>query len=247
MEYKNPKNDVCSFRGTLLAAICLVVFFCLTGCGVQPGKYAYPVNNNDLYSCSMEQRSCKTVAVAPFEDVRGTTNHFGTYFLYWIPLSPGGYIEYERPDTARTFGLHFTPTDDLAKSAVYSLQKSNLFEEAFLSFRGDKSQADYLLEGEIISTRFQSNQWSYGLSVYGPTLWLIGLPAGSTENDLALSLTLTDLKTGELLWQNQYEMNNKVIQGLYYNLTDGGLETYARLMQDIMNQAVFDMSTKLSL
>jgi len=70
---------------------------------------------------------------------------------------PFGWGEYERPDADRMFNwiaeFDFDASEDLAKAAAYSLRKSRLFEDAFFTFGGDKENADYLLEGEMISMK----------------------------------------------------------------------------------------------
>lgn len=231
----------------LLTPIISIMFLVLAGCSPTT-KYVYPANGSDLHRYDISRSCSKTVAVVPFEEMRSDRNQFGAFFLYLIPLSPGGFLEYERPESAYSFNytkeFEFTPSEDLAKSAAYSLRKSNLFKDAYFTFGGDKNNADYLLEGEILSTRYKGNVLSYGLSAFGPLLWFVGLPSGSAENVLSLALTLTDMKSGNKVWRNQYKLNNKVIQGLYYN-ADKDVKGYAYLMQDIMNEAVRDMSYSL--
>jgi hypothetical protein len=83
----------------------------------------------------------------------------GTLWLYLIPLMPFGWMECDRPEAARMFltivEFDFTPGEDLAKAAAYSLRRSNLFKDAFFTFGGGKDKADYILTGKIIAFLFK--------------------------------------------------------------------------------------------
>ncbi|WP_282755498.1 hypothetical protein [Desulfuromonas thiophila] len=231
------------FKTAISIFLCVVVLG-LTGCGTT-AKFIYPADGRDLIGFSDGPAYDKKIAVTPFEEMRGDTNQSGTYFLYLIPLMPFGYGEYERPDAARMFNsiseFDFEASDDLAKAAAYSLRKSGLFRDAFFTFGGDKDQAQLLLEGEILSTTYKGKLWTYGLSVYGPLLWFFGLPAGTSANELELALKITDLTTEKVVWEKQYALNHKIVQGLYYKLGHD-VRGYPYLMQEIMNDAIEDMN-----
>jgi hypothetical protein len=211
-----------------------------TGCGTT-AKFVYPADGRDLTVFPDGPTYQKKVAVVPFEDMRGNENSSGTMYLYLIPGMPFSWVTYERPDAARMFvsiaEFEFDASEDLAKAAAYSFRKSGLFEDAFFTFGGDKEKADWILEGEMISTNYQGNLWTYGLSVYGPALWFLGLPAGTSYNEMVLTMRLSDVSTGILLWEQAYNRNSKIIQGLYYSMGHD-IRGYADLYQDIMNDAV---------
>jgi len=216
----------------------------LNGCGTT-AKFVYPDDNGKLIRFTDGPAYAKKIVVTPFEEMRGSKNQTGTYFLYLIPLMPYGWGEYERPDAARMFNtiqeFNFTPSEDLAKAAAYSLRRSNLFEDAFFSFGGDKEKAQWILEGEILSTEYRGSIWSYCLSAYGPVLWILGLPAGRSHNDLSLALRVKDVQTKDLLWEKTYSVTSVVTQGLYYSF-GYDVKGYSVLMQDIMNDAIADMN-----
>ena len=224
---------------TILLALSL-----LSGCGTT-AKFIYPAKGRNLIRFSDGPAYQKKVAVVPFEDMRGDKNQCGTMFLYIIPLMPFGYVEYERPDGARTFisiyEFDFDMSEDLAKAAAYSLRKSNLFVDAFFTFGGDKENAQLLLEGEVFSTVYNGKTFSYGLSVFAPYLWLIGLPAGSSRNDIVLNLKLTDLTTEKRIWEKNYNLTHKIVLGLYYHYGHD-VKGYTYMMQEIMNDAIEDMN-----
>jgi hypothetical protein len=224
--------------------LCIAGAATLTGCGTT-AKFTYPADASQLLKTSATNATRdQDVSVPPFEDLRGNKNQFGTFFLYMVPLSPMGFMQYERPDAARTFNtvqeFDFDATEDLAKAAAYSLRKSGVFNDAFFTFGGRKSDSDLVLEGKILSTTYTGQVWSYGLSVFGPMLWFIGLPAGTSENDLELALALRDRDSDTVIWEDEYDLDRKIVQGLYYRF---GHDTrgYAYLMQDLMNKAIRDM------
>lgn len=223
-----------------IAALC-------TGCGTT-AKFVYPADPTKLAHLSEKPRYDKEVAVLPFEELRGDKNSSGTIWLYVIPLMPCGWCEYQRPDAARMFmsisEFDFNPHEDLAKAAVTSLQQSGLFKDAYFTYGGEKANADLLFTGQIQSTTYKGVIYSYCLSVEGPLLWLIGLPAGSSQDDLSLKFELKDAKTNEKLWEHTYSGEKKIIQGLYYRF---GYDVmgYSELMENIMNDAVVDMDKSL--
>jgi len=138
----------------------------------------------------------------------------------------------------------FDPNEDLAKSAAYSLKKSGLFKDAFFTYGGEKSNADYLLEGTTWSTKYRGEVWSYGLSVFGSILCIFGLPVGTSQNDLCLSLKLTDLQTHEVVWKKKLKTSKKITQGLYYKYGHD-VKGYSSAMEAIMNQSVREIKLAL--
>lgn len=229
----------------------LVISLALTGlvagCGTT-AKFVYPANPANLARVSEKPRYAKVVAVLPFEELRGDKNSSGTFWVYAVPLAPFGWIDYDRPDAARMFNsvseFQFNPSEDLAKAAVTSLQKSGLFNDAFFTFGGEKANADLLFTGHVQSTAYHGKIYSYCLSVFGPVLWFIGLPAGSSGNELALKFELQDSKTKNKLWEYTYAGNKIVVQGLYYRF-GYDVRGYAELMEQAMNQAITNLDTSL--
>ncbi len=49
--------------------------------------------------------------------------------------------------------------------------------------------------------------WTYGLSVFGPMLWVTGFPAGRSNNYLVLALQFKDkdAKTRKIIWEKSYD------------------------------------------
>lgn len=217
----------------------------LSGCGTT-AKFVYPAKMDKLACVAPAPLTGRTVAVPPFDDCRNAENSIGTLFLYLIPLMPFGWVEYDRPDAARMFvsidEFEFTPSEDLAKAAALSLRRSHLFKDAYFTFGGEKEKADLILTGEIQSTKYQGNMWTYGLSLYGPLLWFLGAPAGNSENTLTIRMTLK--KEDHIVWEYTFNRSRKLWQWVYYRLGYDVL-AYSELMQEAMNEAVADLAARL--
>ena len=231
----------------LFMIVSLALAAMVSGCGTT-AKFVYPAQGTQLIQFQNGPGYQKKVAVVPFKDMRGDNNQAGTYFLYLIPLMPFGYGVYERPDAARMFNtvseFEFNPSEDLAKAAALSLRESRLFKDAFFTFGGEKDKAELLFEGEIISTTYHGTMWTYGLSIEGPLLWIFGLPAGTSRNDLAMKMVVTDQSTGKRLWEKTYEKSDKIIQGLYYRYGHD-VRAYSYMTQEIMNDVVTSLNQAL--
>jgi hypothetical protein len=230
----------------LILLLCLATLL-LGGCGTT-AKFVYPAKYQNLTHLYDQPKYNLTVAVLPFEDMRGDINSFGGFFLYLIPLVPYGSFKYERPDAARMFNtvsqFEFNVTEDLAKAVVVSLQRSGLFKDVFFTFGGEKANSDLIIKGKILSTDYIGKVYSYGLSVFGPGLSIIGLPAGSSYNKLSLELVLNDKKPAKI-WGYNFMKEKTIVQGLYYKF-GYDVKSYASLMEEGMNEAIKDMDKKLS-
>jgi hypothetical protein len=60
----------------------------------------------------------------------------------------------------------FRPADDFARAVAQEVDNARVFRETFVGNRA--SDADYVLLGEITSTKYEGKIISYGLSAYGP-------------------------------------------------------------------------------
>jgi hypothetical protein len=68
-----------------------------------------------------------------------------------------------------------------------------------------ESEGELVLQGALKSTHYDGKLITYGLSAYGPVLWLFGFPAGTITNDLAVKLRLVDRAPQTLLWGKEYQ------------------------------------------
>ena len=227
--------------GKWFAAVAVTSGLLLFGCGTT-GKFVYPAKMETMVQVNHSPVFDKKVAVVPFDDYRDATNTFAPIFLVYIPLVPFGWVEYNRPEAARDFmtvhQFDFTPSEDLPKAAALSLRRSRLFADAFFTFGGEKDRADFVLYGAVKSTKYLGHQLSYGLSILGSSLWLLGLPAANSRNELGIELTLKHQE--KVVWERTFSKSDKIWHGWLYHW-GYDVQAYSELMQSIMNEAIADM------
>ncbi len=176
--------------------------FSIAACSEQKA-WVYRVGE---YQSPPSQAQRKTVVILPFDDLRGDENH-NRIGLSLIPLFPFGWVNYSAPEGAQihvTSGLwiNYKPTEDFPKALAQELTSTGRYKDAYFNFRTDPA-ADYVIKGQIINTDYYGEQFTYGLSVYGPLLWLLGLPAATVDNNLSIRLTCAD-KTGASVFSQTY-------------------------------------------
>lgn len=187
----------------------------------------------------------KSLAVPPFKDLR--TNKNSNFFLmYLVPLVPFGWQDYNAPEGA---SMHtnsgmwkFRPDEDFAKAAAAEVNAAHIFKEAFFTNRA--SEGELVLEGQIETIGYGGALLSYGLSAYGPLLWIVGFPATVTSNQLAVDLTLKARGDNRILWKKAYKRDGKkVVSWLYYLRPDFH---YPEWMKEILVDACKEIREKLS-
>lgn len=214
----------------------------ITLCSCQNTKgWVYRTNDYDnLNSSSNLQKA--TVAVLPFSDKRLNENH-NNYAMYMIPLFPFGYQDLNSPETVQMHAnsgmwLNYNPKEDFAKAAAEELNSTKIFKEAF--FSTSHRDSDYYLSGEIVSTDYNAKLFSYGLSVYGPLLWYIGLPATHVANDLKVKLSLVNSKTKKVVFAKNYMSDHYSKTGWIYSLPNDF--RYPEMLAEVYKQFVKDLS-----
>ena len=227
---------------------CMLAAALASGCA-SSAKFVYPDKMSSLATCYAPVASSgRKVAVLPFEDFRSDENQTAAMSLYYLPLSPFGYIECERPETGSRFvsidSFNFTPSEDLAKAAALSLSRSGLFADAFFTFGGEKGSADLILDGKIESTYFKGRLFSYGVSIYSCYLWVLGAPCGTSLNRLSLHLSLKSAKSGKVLWEGSFEKEDYIVQWIYARRGQDA-KLYASLMREGMNEALKNLTDAL--
>jgi len=212
------------------------------GCGTT-GKFVYPANMSTLYRARESAALDKTVAVLPFDDYRADDN--SSWFpMYLLPLCPFGWCDYERPDAASQFptilSYDVTPAEDLGKATAVSLRQSGMFKDAFFTMGGEKDRGDFIFTGQIKEMRYRGKMVTYGLSVYGPILWVIGFPAATSETVLAVEFKLKN-REGRVIWEYSVDRSDWIIQWLYYKM-GYDCKAFAHMYQQAMNDALSGMS-----
>ncbi|PNV72140.1 hypothetical protein BES34_019935 [Leptospira inadai serovar Lyme] len=183
-----------------------------------------------------------SVIIVPFNDQRQSNNDNKTA-LYMVPLMPFGWANYEAPEGVPrhiTSGLwqNYKPVEDYAKALAIELENAELFREAsFDNKKGDK----YYIQGTIVNTGYKGKMFSYLLSIWGPLLWFVGLPAVTVENSLTLELSLMNHKTKKTLFSKKYTATPFSEVGWIYDLPNDF--RYAEMVKEIYGQFVTDLKT----
>jgi len=203
---------------TLLTLVALVL---LSSCTNNKG-WVYKTNNYDKNNDVAAKTSLKnkTIAVGSFADKRDSVNKDFIEF-YAIPLMPFGYQNLNSPETTirhanSSLWINFNPKDDFAKALVAELNESEIFKEAL--FLESSTGHDYKIKGELVSTYYNSKLFSYGLSIYGPVLWLVGLPATTVSNELEIKLSVINVKSGKNIFTKHYKADKYKKLGWVYSL-----------------------------
>ena len=185
----------------------------------------------------------KTVVVTPFNDQRINENS-NMVAMYLIPLMPFGWQDLNTPEGVQAHvssGLWiWRPNEDIAKASYEELNSSNLFKEVFYSTRA--SEGDLVLQGTIKSTKYDGKLFTYGLSVYGPVLWFIGLPAANVSNELVVSFKLEDRKNNKVLWEKEYRDEVSHTSVIYSLSSDF---EYPDMLKKILLNVVKDVKSDL--
>ncbi|MDC1294939.1 hypothetical protein N8077_01190 [Myxococcota bacterium] len=188
----------------------LVTIFVLSGCTYVPTRsMAYdplvvPVSGREF--------PAGVVAVRTLEDARPARAYpsgFSFMFLTYIPLIPYVKIPYERLDdsdemTAASRG-EITPRGTgfpkiIMESVSKDLKLSGLFEDVvFVETGAVPDGADFVLEGTLKSTEFDSYATSYMLGMPGVLLWFVPIPIGGNAGVVDADLRLLD-REGNEVW-----------------------------------------------
>lgn len=226
---------------TVLTAILLSMLL-ITGCKSQKAWVYAPNQFQDR-----QPLSSKKAIVQPFADLRENDNS-NKLGLYLTPLFPFGWTDLKVPEGEEwhvfsRLWINYKPTEDFPKALASEVQNARIFKEAHFDFgRGD---ADIIVSGKILNTDYSGKILSYGLSAYGPVLWLIGLPAGTASNDLSLELFCIDASSNRQLFAKTYKVPTYSRWGWIYSMPNDF--NYPDMLKDIYKQFVSDLSASSAL
>lgn len=213
-----------------------------TGCQSQKAWVYAPNQFQDKQALSS-----KKAIVQQFEDLRenDNSNYIG---FYVVPLFPFGWQDFKVPEgsSGHVFShlwINYKPTEDFPKALASELQNARVFKEAHFDFgRGD---AEVIVSGKILNTDYSGKLITYGLSVYGPVLWLIGLPAGTVSNDPSVEIHCIDANSNRQLFAKTYTVPTYSRWGWIYSMPNDF--NYPDMLKDIYMQFVSDLSASSAL
>lgn len=187
-------------------------------------------------------RSTKPLLVPPFVDERRTENT-NRVWCFVVPLCPYGWQELDQPERV-TSHIHsgvwqFDPSYDLARALADEVSRAQLFSSVVVRRERDDPGHGFLLQGILVSTRYEATIVSYGLSALGSNLWFLGLPMGSMRETLAFRLRLEDRPSGRVYWERAYRTQQDDGWVSLYALPDDF--SYDRLFQALIPTILKDL------
>lgn len=225
-------NAAKSIVRTLIVCVTILV---TAGCANQKA-WVYRANTYTPVTSSG-----KKIAVLAYSDARENKNS-NAAMMYLIPLLPCGWQHLQAPEGVQmhiTSGMwiNYKPTEDFPKALAEDLRKTGGFSDAFFDYRKDNS--DLAVTGKILNTKYDGYVISYGLSAYGPLLWIFGFPAATTSNELSVELNLIDSKTEQPLFSKVYTATpQKDVSWLYVMKDDFN---YAEMLAQVNKQFCQDI------
>jgi hypothetical protein len=138
----------------------------------------------------------------------------------YVPLSPGGWTHFDRPEA--TAGEDFTPRytidvdEDLAESIAIELRREQMVAAAEYAPDGPGAHHTHVLRGKLRAFYVHESRWTYLVSFYAYALWALGLPVGRSDNGFCVELELVDLRDGRRVWQGSIFDADRHVEGWYY-------------------------------
>lgn len=228
---------------TTLALVIITLFS--SACTTQRA-WVYPappaVNDNQTTTAQTTTSQFKnaTVAVIPFSDQRENLN-YDNLGLSIVPGVPYVKANFQVPETANAhvnskLWINFKPTEDFSKALASDLDATDIFAASYYSH---EKNADYYVQGEILSTEYRGKIYTYGTSIYAPVLWGLGLPYGKVSNDLAIKLSLVNAKTGAIAFSESYSAPTYEKRSWIYNVHSDF--EYSSMLKGVYQQFIEDL------
>ena len=243
----------------ILSAAFAAVSLVLSAC-TNVATFDYQAAPGTLAKLREPGSATKSVAVMPFMDHRGIGNidpshaspahevgDHGSFFLGFIPFMPFGYVEKTQPENSEDFvslgRFHFDVQNDLAAASIASLKSSGLFSNVTKANNAAQAaNADYIWRGSVNSTFYRGRMFSYGITYcFSHILWIVGVPSGSSTNELGVKFELVDRASGDVVWEYNY-LNCDYLNHWIYARVGKDVSIYPRLMKEAMNQALYKLS-----
>lgn len=230
-----------------VVGVLLVVALTMGGClGSREWTYPPPTDKAH-FEVAPDQKIPATLAVLPLEDQRGN----GVQEEYWrvaIPLVPHGVTSYDRPETIpnpeRVDEVFFDPPRDFARALAEEIGKAKLFSSVTYAEDPGVASSDFVLRGQLHSTRWERRITTYLFGPVGTMFWVLGLPMGNTTTEVALDVQLTPAgEPGNVLWRFAMKFEGRELDGPYYGLEDS-VQSYPMALQDALGAAVRDLAEK---
>ena len=236
-------------------ALSLIAIFSLlfSGCYSVPVKTPSVKYNGPIFD--------KTLAVMPLQEMREKLNSDNGWLIL-LPLVPYGTLTTETPEFdeelnksdskyAQYYKFRYQEAiNEFDKEIFLTLKKAKLFTKTNQIHSTASDVSDYLLEGELLSTKKTGNGITYGLSLGILPFMLFGVPTAKHTYYLIINLRLINSNTEEVIWEKEFEVNQGYLACIYSPYPDG-LELdklkifYDYFINEIMVKAIPEIKTAI--
>ena len=208
----------------------------------------------------------KSISVLPLHEMRNQYSSSASKdVLGFLPLVLYFTREHETPefdsDLSRFNSMYANNYNYLYREAVgrinddifSALKHSDLFKNTYQSYSADESSANYLLEGELLSTRAYETMFIYGITYIGAfPLWMLGLPAIQRSYCLNINLRVVDSTTDKVLWEKKFNKELSYTLSMYspksnqLGLNSENLKLWHDyFVKEIMNEAIPEIKASI--
>lgn len=228
--------------------ILMIVSLTITGCiGSRDWQYPPPPDKTYL-DVKADRQVAGSLVVVPLDDKRGTEVR-EQYWAAVIPFIPHASTVYDRPEEASNPApvdkVSFAPTRDFARALADEIRQTNVFSSVtFVDEDQPLPPSDFVLRGQLHSTRWERHISTYLLGPAGTVLWVAGLPMGTTATEVEMSVHVTPAgEPDNALWGLAVEFEAREVESLYRGLEDAVMN-YPKGLQDALKLAVKDLVEK---
>ena len=182
---------------------------------------------------SSSSLSDTTVCVRDFEEMR-EKYYNDKIILGVLPIMPFGISESES---------FYEVENDIASDLVNGLNISGLFKKAYYD-PGYLMDSDYIIEGEILSTKRKDYRMSYGISGLAAFLWFVGVPQDIHVNEFVVNIRYLDAKNNTVIFNKQYQATVLYKQYIFTALKVSRQDICKNLSRKISNDVIKDIKSE---
>ena len=227
--------------------VVLVVALSVSGC-LGSREWAYPPPPDKAYlGIKADHPVSGSLVVLPLVDQRGQEVK-EEYWKVAIPLVPSGSTSYDRPedvkDAEQIDEVQFTPSQDFARALSDEIREAKIFSSVAYAEKKSAPASEYVMEGRLLSTRWDRSITTYLFGPLGTIFWMLGLPMGQTDITVEMNLQLkASADPSKVLWSFSMEYKGWDLDGIYYGLANE-VNSYPTALQEALRPAITDLADK---
>ncbi|MBP7280026.1 MAG: hypothetical protein KBA66_00520 [Leptospiraceae bacterium] len=219
----------------LLLQVILLFVHCQTNL---KSNDSFPIQKNiaNLKTDKNLIKKNEVIAITPLVDRR--TEIFIDGALIFIPLVLWETNEYDSHGESGVFQI----TKDYTYAIHDELNSYPFFSEIYITEKNDFKDANYIVKGEIYSTKQKITETLFGMSLLGIFPRLLGIPFKYTVIELEMKLEFINAKNNKILFSKKYKRIRTKLISVYMtrikNLPEA--KTSLQPYQEIISEFVED-------